>query len=175
VDTEPGSAAVTELIVKGIPGLMRTVFAGPEWLRVDVRLPEMTPSDVALANFAAGPTRLGGEGSGRWGCGAERSARWRGFDERGNAAMLQILPSRSASPSLFFEIRINTAETAGWNWDISQHGRRFLFNIQTDQVNIPSLIVLTNWQSRLKDSRRRSVACPPRTMPQSSRLRGDAS
>ena len=54
-------------------------------------------------------------------------------------------------PKPLFEVRVRTyPDAAGWLWDITPDGQRFLFNIATDQrINAP-LTVITNWQSRLK-------------------------
>jgi hypothetical protein len=41
-------------------------------------------------------------------------------------------------------------EPAGWYWDFSPDGQRFLFSIRTDQRVLDPLIVITNWQSTLK-------------------------
>ena len=41
-------------------------------------------------------------------------------------------------------------DPAGWLWDISPDGQRFLFNIPADQQSAAPLTVITNWQSKLK-------------------------
>jgi len=45
---------------------------------------------------------------------------------------------------------ITLAEPAGWYWDMSPDGQRFLFAIQADQRILAPLIVTTNWQATLK-------------------------
>jgi eukaryotic-like serine/threonine-protein kinase len=60
-------------------------------------------------------------------------------------------PFKVGIPKPLFDVRAPTwPDAAGWPWDISQDGRRFLFEIQTDQPNNAPLTVITNWQSRLK-------------------------
>jgi Tol biopolymer transport system component len=54
-------------------------------------------------------------------------------------------------PKPLFGVRsISLSEPAGWYWDISPNGQRFLFNIPTDQGNLAPLTVITNWQSMVK-------------------------
>jgi serine/threonine protein kinase/Tol biopolymer transport system component len=97
-----------------------------------------------------------------------QQARWRGdgravyyFSPDSRLEEVEVLQNSSLKvgiPKPLFESRIsNTAEMGGWYWDISQDGRRFLFNIQMDQAKsaqetaaLAPLIVITNWQSRLK-------------------------
>jgi serine/threonine protein kinase len=67
---------------------------------------------------------------------------------------VEVLPGSSfrvGIPKPLFEVRVRTyPDAAGWLWDITPDGQRFLFNIATDQrINAP-LTVITNWQSRLK-------------------------
>ena len=54
-------------------------------------------------------------------------------------------------PKPLFEARaLNSPDAAGWTWDISKDGQRFLFNIQTIQPTNSPLTVITKWQSKLK-------------------------
>ena len=54
-------------------------------------------------------------------------------------------------PKPLFEVRAGIyPDAAGWTWDISPDGKRFLFDIPTGQPSNSPLTVITNWQSRLK-------------------------
>ena len=54
-------------------------------------------------------------------------------------------------PKPLFEVHPRpTTDTAGWMWDISADGQRFLFNILTDQQSIAPLTVMTDWRAKLK-------------------------
>jgi hypothetical protein len=67
---------------------------------------------------------------------------------------VEVLPGSSFKvgiPKPLFEVRAGTyPDAAGWIWDISPDGKRFLFDIPTGQPSSPPLTVITNWQSRLK-------------------------
>jgi len=48
--------------------------------------------------------------------------------------------------TLFQTLTRPLGDPAGWLWDISPDGKRFLFNVLPDQQTIAPLTVITNWQ-----------------------------
>jgi hypothetical protein len=67
---------------------------------------------------------------------------------------VEVLPGSSfrvGIPKPLFKVRTRTSpDYAGWIWDISPDGQRFLFNIPAGDLTNATLTVITNWQLRLK-------------------------
>jgi Tol biopolymer transport system component len=66
---------------------------------------------------------------------------------------VEVLPGstfKAGIPKPLFEARTRPSDLAGWTWDISPDGQRFLFNIPGEQQSVAPLTVITNWQLKLK-------------------------
>lgn len=54
-------------------------------------------------------------------------------------------------PKPLFDVRVDEpTDLAGWPWDISPDGQRFLFNIPSEAQPVAPLTVVTNWRAKLK-------------------------
>jgi hypothetical protein len=54
-------------------------------------------------------------------------------------------------PKALFDVRVDKpTDLAGWPWDISPDGQRFLFNIPSEAQPSAPLTVVTNWRAKLK-------------------------